>query len=107
MENGESMSRETAREIDAAAAAWAARVDRGLSPPESEALDAWLAVDTRRAGAYARARAVALPHAGAPAANFARWRSGAIRTTFHARPTWDIAVMISPDGSISYHRSPW
>ena len=60
MENGESMSRETAREIDAAAAAWAARVDRGLSSPESEALDAWLAVDTRRAGAYARARAVAL-----------------------------------------------
>lgn len=54
------MARETAREIDAAAAQWASRADRGLSDSEERELDAWLALDVRRAGAYARARAVAL-----------------------------------------------
>jgi transmembrane sensor len=54
------MAKETAREIDAAAAAWAARADRGLSEAEARALDSWLAGDSRRLGAYAKARAVAL-----------------------------------------------
>lgn len=45
--------------IDAQAADWAARVDNGpLSSKEQAALDAWLAGDTRRLGAYAKARAV-------------------------------------------------
>jgi transmembrane sensor len=51
---------ETSSEIDEAAALWAARVDRGLSAEEERALEAWLAADVRRAGAYAKARAVAL-----------------------------------------------
>lgn len=49
---------ETAADIDAAAVAWAARVDRGaLSDAEQSALEAWAAADARRAGAYARALA--------------------------------------------------
>lgn len=51
--------RESAAAIDAAAAAWAARVDRGpLSAEDQNALEAWAAADPRRAGAYARALAV-------------------------------------------------
>lgn len=45
--------------IDAKAADWAARVDNGpLSVEEQSALEAWLAGDSRRLGAYAKARAV-------------------------------------------------
>ena len=52
------LARENAADIEAAAATWAARVDRGpLSPEEQAALDAWAAADARRAGAYARAMA--------------------------------------------------
>ena len=52
---------ETAKEIDAAAAEWAARLDRGvLSPEEDARLEAWLAGDSRRAGAFGKARAVSL-----------------------------------------------
>lgn len=52
------MPRETSAQIDAAAADWAARVDRGLSPDEAQALEAWLTGDARRLGAYGRLRAV-------------------------------------------------
>lgn len=52
--------RESAQQIDAAAADWAARVDRGLTPDEDRALEAWLAGDVRRIGAYGRMRALAL-----------------------------------------------
>jgi transmembrane sensor len=48
------MSKETAQQIDAAAALWAARSDRGLSPAEEGALQTWLDGDVRRPGAYAR-----------------------------------------------------
>jgi len=52
-------TRETSAEIDAAAADWAVRVDDGpLDPQGQAALDGWLAGDSRRLGAYARARAV-------------------------------------------------
>jgi transmembrane sensor len=51
---------QTAHEIDAAAADWAARADRGLSPDDAQTLEAWLAGDVRRVGAYAKARAVML-----------------------------------------------
>lgn len=51
--------RETSAEIDAVAADWAARVDNAPpAPPEQAELDAWLAGDTRRLGAYARTRAM-------------------------------------------------
>jgi transmembrane sensor len=46
--------------IDAEAALWAARADRGLSTDEDEVLDAWLAKDVRHVGAFAKARAVSL-----------------------------------------------
>lgn len=50
--------REASDEIDAAAALWAARVDAApLSQADQDSLDTWLAADTRRIGAYARARA--------------------------------------------------
>lgn len=52
-------TRESSAAIDAAAAGWAARADRGpLSAEDQKALEAWAAEDTRRAGAYARALAV-------------------------------------------------
>lgn len=51
--------RESSAAIDAVAAGWAARVDRGpLSAEDQQALEAWAAEDPRRAGAYARALAV-------------------------------------------------
>jgi transmembrane sensor len=54
------MGRGPASEIDRTAAEWAARFDRGLAPEEALELDAWLAGDVRRSGAYGKARAVAL-----------------------------------------------
>lgn len=51
--------RQTARSIDREAAEWAARLDAGgLSPDEENTLDAWLARDSRRLGALARAQAL-------------------------------------------------
>lgn len=55
------MRRETSQEIDVAAADWAARIDRGaLSAADEGQLDAWIAGDARRLGAFMRMRAVAL-----------------------------------------------
>jgi len=54
------MTSQTAQEIDQEAADWAARLDRGLSPEEQNALDAWLSGDGRRTGAFAIMRATAL-----------------------------------------------
>ena len=52
-------TRDSSAAIDAAAAAWAARADRGpLSMEDQKALEAWADEDPRRAGAYARALAV-------------------------------------------------
>lgn len=51
--------RETSDEIDRAAANWAARVERGaLALEEQGNLDAWLAGDRRRAGAFIKAQAI-------------------------------------------------
>lgn len=55
------MPAKTASEIDAEAADWAARIDRGpLAPAQDLAFDAWLNGDVRAAGAYGRMRALAL-----------------------------------------------
>jgi transmembrane sensor len=55
------MPGKTAREIDAEAALWAARVDSGpLSPDRAQAFADWLASDVRCPGAFGRMRAVAL-----------------------------------------------
>lgn len=50
--------REPAQNIDETAAVWTARLDRGLTTEERATLDQWLAGDSRRIGALARARAV-------------------------------------------------
>lgn len=55
------MADESSREIEQAAAQWAARLDRGpLSSSDEAALETWLQGDPRRLGAYAKARAVAV-----------------------------------------------
>lgn len=52
---------QTSQEVERIACLWAARLDDGPLPPDSQVeLDAWLAGDPRRLGAFARARAVAL-----------------------------------------------
>jgi transmembrane sensor len=52
------MPKQTAADIDAAASAWVVREDRAtLNPAEQAELDAWLAADERRQGAYVRAHA--------------------------------------------------
>ena len=52
------MRRETAKHIDDLAARWAARSDRGLDAQEQAELEAWLAIEPRHLGAFARAQAV-------------------------------------------------
>jgi len=55
------MPGKTAQQIDAEAADWAARIDRGELSREQDALfQAWLAQDVRCLGAYGRMRALAL-----------------------------------------------
>lgn len=55
------MPRKAAREIDAEAADWAARIDRGPLPPQDDRqFQDWMAADPRALGAYARIRALAL-----------------------------------------------
>lgn len=55
------MTAKTAHQIDAEAADWAARLDRGpLSADDEAALQAWLDGDARALGAFARMRALAL-----------------------------------------------
>lgn len=55
------MARKTAQQIDAEAAGWAARVDRGpLERGDEEKFHAWLGEDVRCAGAYGRMRALSL-----------------------------------------------
>jgi len=60
--------RESSARINDAAALWAARIDAGaLSAEEELELDAWLAADVRRRGAFARARAISIHMARAKA----------------------------------------
>ena len=49
--------RESASSIDAAAAGWVSRLDRGLTDVEQLGLEEWLAADDRHVGALARAQA--------------------------------------------------
>ena len=51
------MTRSEESPIDAAAAEWVTRRDRGLSEREDAALQAWLAADDRHRGAFVRAHA--------------------------------------------------
>jgi len=53
--------RETSHDIDAAAADWVARVDRGpLREDEEQAFQAWMKGDARRRGAFMRADALSM-----------------------------------------------
>lgn len=53
--------RETSRDIDQAASAWTARLDRGpLDPRDETTYQAWLKGDPRRKGAMLRAQAMAM-----------------------------------------------
>jgi transmembrane sensor len=55
------MPGKTAHQIDAEAADWAARIDRGpLSPEQEAAFQGWLHADRRCMGAFGRVRALAL-----------------------------------------------
>lgn len=55
------MQRDKSNEIDAEAARWVAKIDRAPLPSDEAArLEAWLAGDTRRVGAFARAKAVSV-----------------------------------------------
>lgn len=54
------MVRQTATEIDEAAAGWAASLDRGLTRDEAADLDAWLRADPRHLGAFGRMQALSL-----------------------------------------------
>jgi transmembrane sensor len=55
------MAKKTAHQIDAEAAGWAARLDRGpLESAEEQAFQAWMQADVRCAGAFGRMRALAL-----------------------------------------------
>lgn len=94
------MFRETAQQIDLEAADWAARVDRGLSPDEEQALDAWLAGDPRRVGAYGKVRAMAVhtERARGLAPNFdpAKFQTRATRPAFSRR-----GVLLAGGGAIA------
>ncbi|WP_157999433.1 DUF4880 domain-containing protein [Nitrospirillum viridazoti] len=60
--------RESSAQINDAAALWVARIEaRPLSPEEDSALEAWLAADSRRQGAFARAWAASIHMAKAQA----------------------------------------
>lgn len=55
------MTTPTSKEVDAIAADWAARIDRGeLSADEEQALERWMDSDVRNRGAFMRMRAIAL-----------------------------------------------
>ena len=55
------MAHRTAQQIDAEAAEWAVRMDRGpLAPDQEQHLRAWLESDPRCLGAFGRMRAIAL-----------------------------------------------
>jgi len=79
------IERESAADIEAQAVRWVVRADQGeLTRVDEIALDAWLAGDPRRQGAYARAqaawvmldRARALGGAAAEEPSSNRWRPG-------------------------------
>ena len=88
--------RETSAEIDAVAAGWAARVDAAPLDGAAQAeLDAWLESDTRRLGAYARARAM-LAHAGRLQAFGTGFDPDAYKSHHQASPSEAVESEIAP-----------
>ena len=83
------MAVKTAHQIDAEAADWAARLDRGLPSAEDQAaLQGWLDGDARALGAFGRMRALALASERAralgPDFDPASFESGLIQKTSRA-----------------------
>lgn len=102
-----STTRDSSADIDAAAAAWAARADRGpLSDEDQAALEAWAAADPRRAGAYAKALAVSvhLDRARGLGSDFAPSRHPAARAVDRRRllATGGMLVAASVVGAVGY-----
>src|SRR5690554_3155863 len=88
-------STQPANAIDARAAAWVAREDRGpLDADEAAARDAWLQADPRHLGAYARARAafVRLERSRALGPGFMSRSGGAAARPPRRRLPWPAAV---------------
>jgi transmembrane sensor len=86
------MARKTAREVNIEAAAWAVRLDEGLSSQDEE-LNAWLAQDVRHPGALARMRAF----------NAFTWKAKALGPGFvpgaaSAEPVQELAEAVCLDG---------
>ena len=63
--------------------------------------------DTSATAGQVRAQCACTDAAPFDAAVFCSWRSGVIRTTFHARCIFASVEITIPDGSISHHRRPW
>lgn len=97
--------RETSAEIDVAAAGWAARVDAAPLDDLAQAeLDAWLAGDTRRLGAYARARAMFV-QAGRLRAFGTEFDPDAYSARRRTSPSATIATGIAPAEPLVRRRS--
>lgn len=90
-----------AGDIDSAAAAWAARADRGLSSHEENELRAWLGLDSRHVGAFARAQAMLTPVSSGVAAvvNETR-RTPLSRNKFPRRAMLAAAAALVVGGSV-------
>jgi transmembrane sensor len=80
-------SRESAEEINQAAAVWAARADRGLTAEERNELSAWLSLDRRREGAYLRMSAV-MAHTEGLAELRGEGRRGELQPARQTRRLW-------------------
>jgi transmembrane sensor len=95
--------RKTSSRIDDAAAAWAARVDRGhLTAAEQASFEAWQANDRRCLGAYARAQAVlaSMDRAQALGKDYAfshpqARTAGSAATALRPRRSWRAAVALA------------
>jgi transmembrane sensor len=101
------MQAETSREIDAVAADWVARLDRGaLAPDEESRLETWLDGDMRRRGAFMRMSAIAV-HSERAAALGPGFDSAAFRDppSVDAAPT--MATPIAATAPITRRRALW
>lgn len=97
--------RETSAEIDAVAADWAARVDAApLDGAAQGELDVWLGGDTRRLGAYARARAV-LAYAGRLQAFGTEFDPDAYKSDHQTSPPATVAAEVVPAEPMVRRRS--
>lgn len=101
------MTRKSARDVDEAAAGWAARQDRGLTPEEQTAFEAFLAADARAPGAYARMRAMALASERARSLNPGFQPSHFAPPPASRRSLLKIGTAIAATGAVAAVASNW